>query len=103
MTRVKRANDTNKMEDDKIIYKELSYRINGLLFKVHREFGRQCREQLSGDAFEKLLREEMVSFEREKPLPIPAINRVNTNVVDFSIDGKILVDLKAKPVEPISK
>jgi len=85
-------NDTNK-----IVHKELSYRINGLLFKVHRELGKHCREKQYGDAFEKLLREEKITFERERRLPIPAIDRANTNVVDFTIDNKILVDLKAKP------
>ena len=94
-----RTNDTNKMEepDEKIVYRELSYKITGLLFKVHRQLGKQCREKQYGDALEKLLKAEKVKFEREKPLPIPAIDRTNTNIVDFTVDDKMLIDLKAKP------
>ncbi|MDO8620576.1 MAG: GxxExxY protein [bacterium] len=83
--------------DEKIVYRQLSYKITGLLFKVHRELGKHCREQQYGDALEKLLTLQKMNFEREKPLLIPAIDRINTNVVDFTVDGKILIDLKAKP------
>ncbi len=40
----------------KIIHKELSYRINGLLFKTHKELGRFCRERQYADKFEELLK-----------------------------------------------
>ena len=80
-----------------IIHKELSYRINGLLFKVHKDLGRYCREKQYSDAFEKLLTEESIGFEREKELPIDVIDNKQTNKVDFVIDDKLLVELKAKP------
>ncbi len=81
-----------------IIYKDLSFKVNGLLFKVHNELGRYCREKQYGDAFEKLLKEKGVNFEREKELPVKMIDNKYTNKVDFIIEGKILLDLKAKPV-----
>ena len=87
------------MQDvDKIVYKDLSYRINGLLFKIHNELGKFCREKQYGDALEKLLGIEKLKFEREKELPISLIDNQYTNKVDFIIDDKILFDLKAKPV-----
>jgi len=87
------------MQDvDKIVYKDLSYRINGLLFKIHNELGKFCREKQYGDALEKLLGIEKLKFEREKELPISLIDNQYTNKVDFIIDDKILLDLKAKPV-----
>lgn len=86
------------MEEEKIIYKDLSYRINGLLFKIHNELGRYCREKQYGDALEKLFREENLNFEREKELPIKMIDNKYTNRVDFIIEDKILLDLKAKSV-----
>lgn len=85
------------MDSDKIVYRELSYRITGLLFKVHRELGKMCRERQYGDAFEKLLKEQVVKYEREKALPIPAIDNPGTNIVDFSVGDKVLIDFKAKP------
>lgn len=83
---------------EKIIYKDLSYKISGLLFKIHNSLGRYCREKQYGDALKKLLEEEGVNFEREKELPVKMIDNQYTNKVDFIIEDKILLDLKAKPI-----
>ena len=91
------ANDTNDKEG-KIIHKELSYKITGLLFDVHNELGRFCREKQYGDRLESLLRESDITFEREKALPVAGIDNNTTNKVDFVLQGKILLDLKAKTV-----
>ncbi|MBI2025233.1 GxxExxY protein [Candidatus Kaiserbacteria bacterium] len=88
------ANDTN----GKILYRDLSYRINGLLFDVHNELGRYCREKQYGDALEHLLKEKEITFEREKALPIPLIENTETNKADFVIENSILLELKAKPI-----
>lgn len=81
-----------------IIYKELSYRINGLLFKTHNELGRYCREKQYGDAFAKLLSSEKVNFEREKYISIEAIDNKATNKADFVIENQIVIEFKAKPL-----
>jgi GxxExxY protein len=86
------ANDTN----GKILYRDLSYRINGLLFDVHNALGRYCREKQYGDALENLLKGKRIVFEREKALPIPLVNNTETNKVDFVIEGDVLLELKAK-------
>jgi len=83
---------------DKIIEKELSYKINGLLFEVHNHLGRFCREKQYGDFFEKLLIEEKIDYEREKELSVVGIDNRFTNVVDFVINKRLLVDLKAKSI-----
>lgn len=81
-----------------IIFKELSYIINGILFDVHNSLGRFCREKQYGDALDKLLTKEKIKFEREKELPIELVDNQYTNKVDFVIEDKILLDLKAKPL-----
>ncbi len=86
------TNDTNK-----IVYKELSYVVTGLFFKVHRDLGRFCREKQYGDLLEKLLLDREIQYEREKELPIKNVENERTNLVDFSIDDKILIELKSKP------
>lgn len=88
------ANDTN----EKVIYRELSYRINGLLFNAHNALGRFCREKQYGDAIEKLLTESNTVFEREKSLPVSLIENENTNKADFVIENSIVLELKAKPI-----
>ena len=88
-----KANDTNK-----IIHKELSYQINGLLFDIHNSLGRFCREKQYCDVFESLLSQQNISYEREKPLPVEIIDNQFTNKVDFAINNKLLVDFKAKSI-----
>lgn len=82
----------------KIIHKELSYRITGILFDVHNELGRFCRERQYADAFESMLKENNICYEREKELPLDIIENDFTNRVDFAISNRLLVDLKAKPL-----
>ena len=88
------ANDTN----GKILYRDLSYRINGLLFDVHNALGRYCREKQYGDALEHLFEEKEIAFEREKALPISLVENTETNKADFIVENSILLELKAKPI-----
>ena len=88
------ANDTN----EKILYRDLSYRINGLLYEVHNELGRYCRERQYGDALENLLKKANIEFKREKELPIPLVKNTGTNKADFVVENSILLELKAKPI-----
>jgi GxxExxY protein len=90
------SNDTNKKE--KIVHKELSYQITGILFSVHNKLGRYCREKQYGDMLETILKEEGVNFEREKELPVDKIENQFTNKVDFAINNLLLIDLKAKDI-----
>lgn len=90
------SNDTNKTE--KIVYKELSYLITGILFEVHNKLGRFCREKQYSDMLETFLKEKNISYEREKELPIEKIENQFTNRVDFVINNQLLIDLKAKDI-----
>ena len=64
-----KTNDTNK-----IIHKELSYRINGILFDIHNSLGRYCREKQYGDVLETVLKKNNIQYEREKHLPLKIID-----------------------------
>lgn len=77
----------------KIIEKDLSYRIVGILYKIHQELGRFCREKQYGDVLENKLKEEKIKFIREWPIELAGRK---SNFVDFFIEDKILIDLKAK-------
>ena len=89
-------NDTNG-KPEKIVYKELSYKLTGLFFEVHNTLNRFGRERQYGDLLETILKREKIPYEREYPLPIQGIDNSFTNRVDFAIDRKLLVDIKAKP------
>lgn len=81
-----------------IIQKELSYVVNGLLFKLHNSLGRYYREKQYADAFEKILKDNHISYKREKELPINDIENQFTNRVDFVINDVLLLDFKAKSI-----
>ena len=85
---------TNK---NKLVHPELSYKIAGVLFKVHNKLGRFCREIQYGDLLEIEFKKAGLFFEREKVLPIEIISQKDiSNKVDFCIENKILLDLKSK-------
>ena len=81
----------------KIIYPELSYKINGVFFEIHNKLGRFCNEKQYNDAIEILLKQNKSNYEREKDLNFLLKEKsIGGNRVDFCIDNKILVDAKAK-------
>ena len=76
-----------------ILFAELSYKITGLCFDVHNKLGRFCREKQYADALEELLKQKNIPFKREISLDD---GDIQGNRADFLIDGKVIVDLKAK-------
>ncbi|MBI2626901.1 MAG: GxxExxY protein [Parcubacteria group bacterium] len=82
------TNHTNKKH--KIIYPELSYVITGICFDIHNKLGRFNREKQYCDQIEKELKEQSITYKREFTIQ-------NTgNKLDFLIDNKIILEVKAK-------
>lgn len=83
---------TNNKVNKKVIYPELSYTITGILFAVQNELGQYAREKQYGDLIEKKLKEIEITYDREKTIP-------NTkDILDFIIDNKIVLELKASRI-----
>lgn len=74
---------------NKIVYPELSYKLTGICFRLHRQLGRFCREIQYGNGLEELLKDSRISYKREYEI-------TSGNKVDFLIEDKIILDLKAK-------
>lgn len=53
-----------------LIYPELSKKILGISMQLHREMGCGFKEKVYQDAFEVLLKEEGVKYEREKHIDL---------------------------------
>ncbi len=81
------TNDTNK--NTKLIYPELSYLITGICFEVHNRLGRYAREKQYGDLLEEKLKEIKIPYKREFRI------EKTGNTIDFLIDNKIILELKA--------
>ena len=83
----------------KVIYLELSYKLTGIFFSVHNERGRFCNEKQYADAVENYFKKLGLEYEREKVLPQSFSNEFpGRNRVDFIVDNKIVVEVKAKRV-----
>lgn len=93
MVLMKRMN-TNKTggRNPELTHPELSYTLNGVCFSVHNELGQYARERQYGDAIEEKLKEKGVLYQREFAVSSSG------NIVDFFIDGKIVLELKNKRI-----
>lgn len=82
-----------------LLHKDLTYKINGILFTVHNELGRYRNEKQYCDAIEQKLKEAGINYEREKVLP-PSFNgeTKGRNRIDFLIAGVIILEIKAKDI-----
>lgn len=86
-TNVKKITQKNKL-----IYPELSYTIVGICFDVHNDLGRFAREKQYCDLLEDKLRDLKISHKREFH-----VNDTG-NILDFIIEKKLILELKAKRV-----
>ncbi|MBU2542598.1 GxxExxY protein [Patescibacteria group bacterium] len=76
--------------EGKIIYKEESYEVTGILFETHNELGRYCREKQYCDLIENKLKLKNKKYKREYRVE-------NTgNITDFIFEDKIVIEAKAK-------
>jgi len=77
--------------ENKILHKDLSYKIVGILIEVHKELGSYAREKQYGDSFEEKIKQNEILYKRELRVGDSG------NIADFMIDNKILIEFKAKP------
>ena len=83
------------MED--YIYKEESKILLGLAMLLHRELGCGFKEKVYQDAYEVLLKENEIPYEREKHIKLTyhGVELEHDYFYDFLCFGKIGVELKA--------
>lgn len=82
---------------NKLIYSDLTYKINGVLFAVHNHLGRYCNEKQYCDCIENIFKEQNIIFEREKYIK-PSFDGEKSirNKVDFLVEDKIILEIKTK-------
>jgi len=86
-----------KMNEDRIVLKDESYRLMSLLFEVHNKLGPVYKEKNYQDAVEEILKREKISYEREKKITLKFENPQLSNFfADFIIDSNILLEIKAE-------
>jgi GxxExxY protein len=82
---------------EKILHKNLSYRLTGLLFKTHKDLGHYRNEKQYADYFEKLLKDQEIKFAREYSFLDQQYGQNKIRCIcDFIIEDKIILEFKAK-------
>jgi GxxExxY protein len=81
--------------EGKILHKELSFVINGLLFETHNILGRYKNEKQYCDCLEELLKKKGLKFKRECVLEVSFNGeQLRRNICDFVIEGLIVLEIK---------
>lgn len=77
---------------------EISEKVIGCAIEVHRGLGPGLLESVYEDALCHELKLQGLKFKRQKPVPIPYKDiKLGTDLrLDLLVEGKVIVDLKAK-------
>jgi len=84
-------------------YKELSYKIVGIFFRIRNNYGNFHKELIYQNAFEEELKDLKIPFKREIEIPIfssKSGKKLGFYRADFLIDNKIIVEIKALKFVP---
>lgn len=86
------------MDDNKVIYPELSYKIVGCIFNVYNSLGSNHREYLYQKALAKEFDVSKIKYISQVPCDLIYRDSViGQYYLDFLIDDKIVLELKAGP------
>lgn len=85
------------MKEEKIIYKDICYRLNRLFFGLQNQLGNCLSEKQYADGLEALFKQDDIPYEREKELFFEVANKkIAGNRVDFAVYSLIAIDIKSK-------
>jgi GxxExxY protein len=80
---------------DKVIYKELSYKIVGVLYDVYNELGFGYQEKFYEKAIAEGLDGINIYYLRQAPYQIVFRSEIiGRNYIDFVIENKIVLEIK---------
>jgi GxxExxY protein len=80
----------------KLIYEDLTYKIIGILFKVHTALGCGFPEKVYQRAIELELEKEKIPFQREQTFSVKYEDKdIGSFRLDLIIDKKLIIELKA--------
>lgn len=81
--------------EDKVIYKELSYKIVRILFDVYNDLGYGYQEKYYERALDKYFTANKLKFKRQVPFKIAVKGEViGKYYLDFLIEDKVIVEIK---------
>lgn len=86
------------MREDDGLYKELTYKVIGALYEVHKELGPVHKEKIYHKAITLEFKNRSIDFEEEKSLPVKYKGKkIGSYKPDFVIDDKVILEIKVEP------
>ena len=83
------------MEDEKVISKDLSYKIVGLAMKVHGELGCGFLEKVYENALMLMFKKERIEAEQQAPVHVMFQGQsIGEYYADILVEGKIILEVK---------
>ncbi len=83
------------MNDNEVLYKDLSYQIVGILFDVYNDLGYGYKEKYYEQGTEQYFINQSIKYVRQASYQIVASGKVIAmNYIDFVVDNKIVLELK---------
>ncbi len=81
-----------------LLYKELSYKIVGILFKVHGELGGGYQEKYYQKAIALELKTNNLNFKEQVLIPLEYKELpIGRYFMDFVVENKIVLEIKVSP------
>jgi len=85
------------MRKIKLVFPEISYKLIGLAFEVYNELGFGYKEKYYQQAYEKLLIRDKIEYQRELYANVKFQDQDLAKIyLDFLIENKVILELKAK-------
>lgn len=82
----------------KIVQKELSYKLMGVLFSVHNQLGNRYQEKYYQRAVEEALKQNNLEYKKEISVDLKFNNKkIGKYFIDFLIQNKIILEIKTVP------
>jgi GxxExxY protein len=86
-------------DNEKLVLKDLSYKLMHILFDVHNKLGTSFKEEQYKNAIADYLSKLGLKFEREKEISADFKGLIIKGLrVDFIIENKIILEVKSKPL-----
>ena len=87
---------TNTTNGEKIIYKDLSFKIMEAVFEVHNTLGPGYSENIYEESLVKEFKDRGINYERQKMIEVYYKGeKMGEYRLDMVVEGKIILELKA--------
>src|SRR3989344_3200550 len=87
-----------KNKTGELLYSDLTGRVIGLCFEIHKTYGSGQKESLYQNALEEKLNMDNITYKREFPIEILSEDsgkKLGSHRLDFVVDDKFIVETKA--------